>query len=69
MAEMLVRVNEKMDKLLKMIDKKSESDEILKSCSLLITEEVYKQWKQPKVITHDQKMEMQEGEVEDENTQ
>lgn len=68
MAEMLVRVNEKMNKLLKKIEKTTDEDEI-KLISILITDEVYQQWKEPKVITHDQKMEMQEGEVEDENTQ
>lgn len=62
---MLVRVSEKMNKLLKKIEKTTDENEI-KLISILITDEVYQQWKEPKVITHDQKMEMQEGEVEDE---
>lgn len=45
MAEMLVRVNEKMDKLLKKIDEKSESEVTLTICSLMLAEEIYKQWK------------------------
>lgn len=65
MAEMLIRVNEKMNKLLKKIEKTTDENEI-KVISILIADEVYQQWKEPKVITHDQKMEMQEGEVEDE---
>lgn len=62
---MLIRVNEKMNKLLKKIEKTTDENEI-KVISILIADEVYQQWKEPKVITHDQKMEMQEGEVEDE---
>ena len=62
---MLVRVNGKMDKLLKNLEKTIDLDEI-KLLSVMITDEVYKQWKEPKIITHDQKMEMQAGEVEDE---
>lgn len=65
MAEMLIRVNEKMDNLLKEIEHTYNLN-YLSRLSVQITEEVYKQWKEPKVITHDQKMEMQEGEVEDE---
>ena len=64
---MLIRVNEKMDNLLKKIEKSSGHKE-LQVLSLLVTAEVYEQWKDKeiKVITHDQKMEMQRGEVEDE---
>ena len=65
MAEMLIRVNKKMDKLLKKIES-SDSGDTLAFCSILITDEVYKQWKEPKIITHEQKMEIQSGEVEDE---
>lgn len=63
MAQMLIRVNEKMDKLLKKIES-SDSGDTLMFCSLLITDEVYKQWKDKeiKVITHDQKMEIQKEE-------
>ena len=65
MAQMLIRVNEKMDKLLKKFEKTEDVD-ILTACTCLITDEVYKQWKDKeiKVITHDQKMEMQSGDVE-----
>ena len=63
---MLIRVNEKMDKLLKKIEKTSGNKE-LQVLSLLVTAEVYNQWKEPKIVTHDQKMEMQRGEVEDDN--
>ena len=45
MAEMLVRVNEKIDKLLKKIKKTTDEDEI-KLISILITDEVYQQWKE-----------------------
>ena len=62
---MLIRVNEKMDKLLKKIEKTTDMQE-LSVLSILVTDEVYSQWKEPKVITHEQKMEMQSGEVEDE---
>ena len=65
MAQMLVRVNEKMDKLLKKIEKTTDIQQ-LQVLSVLVTDEVYKQWKEPKIITHEQKMEMQSGEVEDE---
>lgn len=64
---MLIRVNEKMDNLLKELEKTWDLDEI-KKLSIMITTEVYNQWKDKeiKVITHEQKMEMQKGEVEDE---
>lgn len=65
MAEMLIRVNENMNRFLKELEKTEDLKEIRK-LSILITDEVYQQWKEPKVVTHDQKMEMQEGEVEDE---
>lgn len=68
MAEMLIRVNKTMDKFLKKLETTNDLEEV-KLLSIMITDEVYNQWKQPKVITHDQKMEMQEGEVEDETTQ
>ena len=45
MAQMLIRVNEKMDKLLKKLEKTEDID-VLTACSLLITDEVYKQWKE-----------------------
>ena len=41
---MLIRVNEKMDKLLKKLEKTEDVD-TLTVCSCLITDEVYKQWK------------------------
>lgn len=41
---MLVRVNGKMDKLLKNLEKTIDLDEI-KLLSIMITDEVYKQWK------------------------
>ena len=64
MAEMLIRVNEKMDNLLKEIEHTYDLN-YLSRLSIQITEEVYKQWKEPKVITHDQKIEIQEGDVEE----
>ena len=66
MAQMLIRVNEKMDKLLKKLEKTEDVDTLTVG-TCIITDEVYKQWKDKeiKVITHDQKMEMQEGEVEE----
>ena len=63
MAEMLIRVNKEMNRLLKEIEK-TEDFKKIKVLSVLITDEVYQQWKEPKVITHDQKMEMQSGDVE-----
>ena len=42
---MLIRVNEKMDKLLKKIEKTSGNKE-LQLLSLMITYEVYSQWKE-----------------------
>lgn len=41
---MLVRVNEKMDKLLKKIEKTKDIKE-LQVLSVLVTDEVYQQWK------------------------
>ena len=41
---MLVRVNEKMDNLLKKIEKTKDLKE-LQVLSVLVTDEVYKQWK------------------------
>lgn len=61
---MLIRVNEKMDNLLKEIEHTYDLN-YLSRLSIQITEEVYKQWKEPKVITHDQKIEIQEGDVEE----
>lgn len=65
---MLIRVNENMDKLLKKLEQTIDIEE-LKLISVMITDEVYEQWKDKeiKVITHDQKMEMQRGEVEDDS--
>ena len=48
MAQMLIRVNEKMDKLLKKLEKTEDVD-TLTVCSCLITDEVYKQWKDKEV--------------------
>ena len=45
---MLVRVNEKMDKLLKKVEKTTDIQE-LQVLSVLITDEVYKQWKDKEV--------------------
>ena len=44
MAQMLVRVNEKMDELLKKIEKTEDVKE-LQVLSVLVTDEVYHQWK------------------------
>lgn len=44
MAQMLVRVNEKMDGYLKELEKTWDLDEI-KKLSIKITTEVYNQWK------------------------
>ena len=66
MAQMLISVNETMDKLLKKLETTTDLEDI-KLISVMITDEVYLQWKDKeiKVITHEQKMEMQEGEVEE----
>ena len=66
MAQMLIRVNETMDKLLKKLETTTDLEDI-KLISVMITDDVYLQWKDKeiKVITHEQKMEMQEGEVEE----
>ena len=64
MDQMLIRVNEKMDNLLQEIEHTYDLN-YLSRLSIQITEEVYKQWKEPKVITHDQKIEIQEGDVEE----
>ena len=63
---MLISVNETMDKLLKKLETTTDLEDI-KLISVMITDEVYLQWKDKeiKVITHDQKMEMQEDEVEE----
>ena len=45
---MLIRVNEKMDKLLKKLEKTEDID-VLTACSLLISDEVYKQWKDKEI--------------------
>ena len=45
---MLVRVNEKMDKLLKKVEKTTDIQE-LQVLSVLVTDEVYKQWKDKEV--------------------
>lgn len=55
-----------MDNLLKGLEKKNITSNEISLISILITDEVYQQWKEPKVVTHQQKMEMQTGEVEDE---
>ena len=65
MAQMLIRIDEHMDKLLNKIDKTTDLQELQVLCVLFV-DAVYDQWKEPKVITHEQKMEMQSGEVEDE---
>ena len=63
---MLIRVNEKMDKLLKKLEQRDLKTSEISALAIILADEVYKQWKEPKVITHEQKMEMQRGEVEDE---
>lgn len=65
MAQMLIRIDEHMDKLLKKIDKTTDLQELQVLCVLFV-DAVYDQWAEPKIITHEQKMEMQSGEVEDE---
>ena len=45
MAQMLVRVNEKMDKYLKKLEKTIDIEEI-KLISVIITDELYQQWKE-----------------------
>ena len=44
---MLIRVNENMDKLLKKLEKTIDIEE-LKLISIMITDEVYMQWKDKK---------------------
>ena len=44
MAEMLVRVNKTMDKLLKKLETTTDLEDI-KLISVMITDEVYLQWK------------------------